>query len=87
VRSASEVALAWTAVPGATGYRIEWDAGVGTSARSLRATTVVPRYVEEYLIPGQYRYWVQAVGPGGVSEPALIVVQAPFEEMVPILPR
>jgi hypothetical protein len=73
------VALAWDVVPGATGYRIEWDAGTGTEARSLRGEPETLRYVDDDLIPGEYRYWVMAVGPGGVSEPSLIVVRVPFE--------
>ena len=73
------VTLTWQPSFGATRYRIEWDAGDETQERQPRALVTAPRYVDAFLMPGTYRYWVSAVGPGGVSQAATIAVHVSID--------
>jgi len=43
-----------------------------------RALVDDPSYLERYLLPGTYRYWVTSLGPGGESQAAVIAVEVPF---------
>ena len=79
VLSPTAIELTWQPVRGATGYRVLWDAGAGSDERAQRAVVAVPRYVDDLLLPGTYRYWVVAVGPGGNSAPATIQVHLPID--------
>jgi hypothetical protein len=78
VLSPTAVELSWQAVPGAVRYQILWDAGAGNDVRLPRASLLEPRYLDDHLLPGRYRYWVIAEGPGGASTAAAIVVEVPF---------
>jgi hypothetical protein len=69
------ITLTWQPAFGATQYRIEWNAGDETQERQTRALVTAPRYVDAFLMPGTYRYWVSAVGPGGASQAATIAVR------------
>lgn len=72
-RSADQVALAWTPVAGAAGYRIYRgegaDAGVGGVMHAVTAVTVDgPSWVDRGLQPQTtYRYLVRAVDAGGTE--------------------
>jgi hypothetical protein len=79
VLSPTAIELAWDPSRGAEEYRIEWDMGVEGRDPVLRASTVEPRFRDQALWPGVYRYWVYAQGPGGTSEPATITVYVPLE--------
>jgi hypothetical protein len=79
VLSATTIELTWQPVGEATQYRIEWDAGAGKDKRLFRAQVVETRYVEGHLIPGDYCFWVSAVGPGGTSTPAAISVRVSMD--------
>lgn len=81
-RSADQVALAWTPVAGAAGYRIYRgegaDAGVGSVMHAVTAVTVDgPSWVDRGLQPQTtYRYLVRAVdasGTEGLSSAQLMV--------------
>jgi hypothetical protein len=69
----------WQGARGATQYRVEWDAGTGIVERLPRAVVSEPRYVDDRLLPGGYRYWVTSEGPGGTSAPAFIEVHIPAD--------
>ena len=73
------VSLTWQPAFGATRYRIEWDAGDEAQERQTRALVTAPRYVDAFLMPGTFRYWVSAVGPGGVSQAATIAVRVSID--------
>ena len=64
-----QVSLAWSAVPGATSYRVYRGASTGGEAATPVATGLTaPAFVDTGLTNGTtYYYTVTAVGPGGES--------------------
>ncbi|MBN1935341.1 MAG: fibronectin type III domain-containing protein [Anaerolineae bacterium] len=74
----SAVELTWQPSRGAVQYLIVWDVGLGGEADITRALVSEPRFLDEALLPGTYRYRIVAQGPGGTSTPAEIVVTVPF---------
>gem|GEM_PF-6619292 len=68
------VELSWQPSPGATHYLIRWDVGMGGEATVTRARVSGPRFVDDTLLPGIYRYSVIAQSPAGDSSPAEIIV-------------
>jgi hypothetical protein len=79
VLSTTEVELSWEWTRGATQYRIEWDAGIGALERLPKAVVRERRYVDDRVLPGGYRYWVTAEGPGGASDPVSVEVYIPVD--------
>ena len=43
-----------------------------------RSVVYEPLYLEDAILPGEYRYWITSEGPGGVSEAVSILVVVPF---------
>jgi hypothetical protein len=76
--STTSVELVWLPSRGATRYQVQWDEGMGNQIPVSRATVFEPRYVEDAVLPGEYRYWITAEGPGGASRAVSILVAVPF---------
>ncbi len=76
--SAKQVALAWTPVAGAAGYRIYRGMGATGALQAASATAVVaPSFVDGGLAPKTaYRYVVRAVNAAGEEGAASAVVEA-----------
>lgn len=67
-RSASQVALAWTPVRGAVGYRVARAAGTAPEVEVAAVPADRMSYVDGALSPDSaYRYWVRAVLDSGVG--------------------
>ncbi len=76
--SAKQVALAWTPVAGATGYRVYRGAGTGGALQAITASAVTaPSFVDGGLAPASaYRYVVRAVNAAGTEGAASAPVEA-----------
>jgi Fibronectin type III domain len=81
--SDSAIDLAWTIIPGATGYEV-FRAGVTDQAFSQIGTVVGPSYGDAGLKPATaYRYRVRAVSSGTTSDFSAVVAQQTRRKVPP----